>query len=132
MNRMKEVAKALRVNLNEEFTIENEKGVCFLKEDGLFIKSDWLTTNEDTEKLLVELLMGEKKIIKKPFNPTEGQEFWCYDPFEHAFHGIHFEHSNLSHRILEDKQLIFRSEEEAKEYIEFMKNMLKEERGIPV
>lgn len=128
MNKMKEVAKALRVNLKEKFKIKDRNGIYWITEEGLFENSTWLTTNEDTEKLLVELLKGEYEIIREPLAPEEGQEIWLYDPFRASINSVYFSHSNLCHKILENKQLIFRTREEVDEYVEHMRNIISKER----
>lgn len=132
MNRMEGVAKLLRVNLEEKFKIKGSNSTYWITEQGFFEHNNWVIGCQDTEKILVKILMGEYEIIRGPFSPIEGQEFWCYDPFTTTVHRNHFKHSNPSHRILKDKQMIFRTREEVDEYVENIKNTINKERGIPV
>ena len=78
MNKMKDVAVLLGVQLNEEFKIDNTSRdgyrdiyYCALKEDGLYFKD----TKVD-QSLLTDIIAGKIEIIKLPFKPKHGEFYW--------------------------------------------------------
>lgn len=130
MNKMKEIAKLLRVNLKEKFKIKDRNGIYWITKEGLFENSTWLTTNEDTEKLLVGLLKGEYEIIREPFVPEKGQEFWyCNFDDEYEPKCENFDENYIIHKIIVDKQLAFRTKEEVFDYLDSIQSQINKKRS---
>lgn len=72
MNKMKEVANLLGVELGERFNIEDDlDNPYFITEEGLFDCDSY----PDGENL-IKLLNGNAKIIKLPFRHRYGQTYW--------------------------------------------------------
>lgn len=73
-NKMKDVAKVLGVELNEEFRIEGFKEDYKITEKGMQFKTTdggWITDNDT----FVSIIYDNSQIIKKPWKPQEGD---CY------------------------------------------------------
>ncbi|MCD8391545.1 MAG: hypothetical protein LUD03_06885 [Firmicutes bacterium] len=76
MNYMKQVAEMLGVEPGERFRIEGDEADYWLDTNGLnWIERDVCDT-DDT--VLVELLVGKKSIVKKPWKPKDG-DWYVYD-----------------------------------------------------
>lgn len=75
-NYMADVAKMLGVELGEEFHIKNSDGWIYrLNFRGLETKcqeNEWLECN-----LLPKLLKGKLEIVKLPWKPKSGDEYYC-------------------------------------------------------
>ena len=79
-NYMTEVAKMLGVELDEEFTIPNNAVILKISaKDGLMYKfkgdGEWESGASDLQYLLI----GEFEIIKLPWKPAVGMEYWHPD-----------------------------------------------------
>lgn len=82
MSKMKAVAALLGVEIGEEFEInDGYRGSRFrITDEKMEIKSDtdkglrWIEVTGDS---LYELLTGQRKIIKKPWKPKKGEQYWC-------------------------------------------------------
>lgn len=77
MNYMKQIAKMLEVELDEEFNVTGNNGdaLLIIKEDGIYrlFKSKWIKTNY----FLDNLLTGKIEIIKKPILDDNEKEYLC-------------------------------------------------------
>jgi len=73
-NKMRDIAKMLGIEPNEEFKIEGLKEDYRLTEKGLQFKTvdgSWMTDND----MLVSIIYDTSQIIKKPWKPQKGN---CY------------------------------------------------------
>lgn len=76
MNYMENVAKMLGVELEEEFMVTEDDSIYILTKDGLEYKSDdgnWHYANN----VFLNLLDGTTEIIKLPWQPKKGDEYYC-------------------------------------------------------
>lgn len=77
MNRMKEVAALLGVEIGEEFGIEELLDTAYrLTEMALEEKVDGGTWEATSGYNLQLLLNGTRQIIKKPWKPASGEQYW--------------------------------------------------------
>lgn len=76
-NYMKGVAKLLGLELREEFRIEKCQGLFRFTEDGLQrlldSSSSWTLAEPS---ILRELLRGEKTVVKFPWKPDDGEQYY--------------------------------------------------------
>ena len=85
MNKWKEFAEILELELEQEFLLTdvdgNTKGELIYKftEDGLLYKSPtlvkWSKSSSDT---ILRLLNGDYKVVTKPWKPKKGEKYWFY------------------------------------------------------
>lgn len=80
MNYYKQVAEMLGVELGEEFKVSiTETFVYKITENGLRRRyqtdSEWVGSPPVT---LTSLLRGDYSIVKLPWKPKEGEEYWHY------------------------------------------------------
>lgn len=85
MNKWKEFAEILELELEQEFVITdadgNTKGQLIYKftEDGLLYKPptlvNWAKSSSGT---IVRLLNGDYKTVAKPWKPKKGEKYWFY------------------------------------------------------
>ena len=77
-NYMSEIAKILGVNIGEEFIIQNadRKETVILAMDGLRIPFPHGMAEMDDGRLLLEVLQGRYEVIKLPWNPEYGDDFY--------------------------------------------------------
>lgn len=76
MSKMKEVAALLGVEIGEEFGATGKDNTYKITDSGVSYKArggEWLETFGCT---LYELLIGKRKIVKKPWKPKNGEEFF--------------------------------------------------------
>ena len=121
-NKMKEIAGIFGLELGEEFTINGRSSEYYpyvFTEDGLVDKDG------DGVSIPIDLLRGVYTIEKLPFNPKEGERYYtiglCLTVFSH-----HWTNGNY------DKErkllgVVFRTEQEAIEYLSIYKKRLKGE-----
>jgi len=77
MKHMKEVAKMLGVELNENFKVKRysgETGPYALDNNRLY----YVGNKRSDPKMLQELLNGELEIVKLPFKPKDGEPYWFW------------------------------------------------------
>ena len=79
MNNMPNVAKLLGVEINEVFTVKNEKdeemeGVFRIEPYGLYRKQGIAFWEPSIH--LEKLISGEWKLLKIPFKPRAGEAYW--------------------------------------------------------
>lgn len=82
MSKMKEVAKILGVEIGEEFSVTKSGYTYRLTESGMeTISMGGISLGgkriETSGYMLCELLAGRKTIIKKPWRPKYGEQYWC-------------------------------------------------------
>lgn len=100
MNKWKEFAEMLGIELEQEFVLTdvdgNRKDKCTYKitENGIFYKSkiseDWI---KDKPIVVEELLNGCIKVVAKPWKPKKGEEYWYYSDVWKEARGIIWEDS---------------------------------------
>lgn len=84
MNKMKDVAAILGVQLNEEFEIEypghpeyQGDNLFILREDGLYARNkNYQAIKKVDQQWLTDLITGEIKIIHPPFKPKYEEDYW--------------------------------------------------------
>lgn len=82
MNKMKDVAALLGVQLNKEFQVcdldDNQPIIDKFKitETGLVPVSNVVYNPEGTNELLMALIRGDIKLIKSPFKPGYRESYW--------------------------------------------------------
>ena len=78
-NHMAEVAKMLGVELGEEFEIDKlpTRRYKLTENNGLsgIYFGSWVV-DEDSDKILKSLLLGECSIKRKPWKPSKGDKYW--------------------------------------------------------
>ena len=74
-NYMQDVAKMLGVELEEEFHLKDSSVFYKIVNKGLYYKfnTTWYPSSND---LFVKLIMGEVEIIKLPWQPKKGDEYY--------------------------------------------------------
>lgn len=74
-NYMADVAKMLGVELEEEFMIFRVSGTYKFTTEGVEVKSNkrWVVLN----LFLIDLLTGKHRIVKIPWQPKGGDEYYC-------------------------------------------------------
>lgn len=97
MNYMKDVAKILGVELEEEFKIKGFEPIYKITDYGLVIKADsnnWCEMSGDT---FLQLIRGDYVIRKLPWQPKKGEKYYtpslyfdrairyCWDGFPSDF-----------------------------------------------
>lgn len=80
MNYWKQIAEMLGVELEEEFKVSDMKIFTFkfTEDDGLMFKYG---KNEDympSALILTKLLRGDYSVVKLPWKPKKGEEYWHY------------------------------------------------------
>ncbi len=79
-NYMSEVAKMLGVKLGEEFEVTGWNGKFMFDKSGLRIK--YLgCIEEEAEKTLYQLLNGTEQIVRRPWRPKHGADYWFVNVF---------------------------------------------------
>ena len=85
MNKWKQFAKILELDLEQEFLLTdvdgNTKGELIYKftEDGLLYKSPTLVKwSKSSSSTIARLLNGDYKVVSKPWKPKEGEKYWFY------------------------------------------------------
>lgn len=81
MNYYKKIAEMLGVELNEEFSLKNNddeflsSNYKITASDGLLFKwgNNWGRSNR-----IIEIISGRLTIVKLPWKPKEGKEYWYY------------------------------------------------------
>lgn len=114
INRMADVAKMLGVELGEEFKINLCPNVLFKFDmNGVLVqeqtKCSWHSANQ---RVLQELIYGSFEIVKLPWKPKYGDDYWTY-----MFEGYFVEHNKWVDSAWDYIALrcgcVFRTKEEA-------------------
>lgn len=73
-NYMADVAKMLGVELEEEFKIDSSYTIYKFYKNGLCFQCGgaWLRA----DNILIDLIKGDSKIVKLPWQPTKGDEYF--------------------------------------------------------
>lgn len=125
MNYMKQIAQMLGVELDEEFyledvtdggyyiTYDNDKTVFKLSNSGILRKdkhtvSSWIDV---THNYLPELFTGRYTIVKKPWRPKDGEEYYWVDAYKNI-ETYHFDISDTWDLISYSCGNCFRTKEE--------------------
>ena len=75
MNLIPKIAEMLGVGIGENFNVSDSELLFKFGQNGLlFLKDEkvWLMADE----ILADILCGDRKIVKKPFEPKEGETFF--------------------------------------------------------
>ena len=85
MNKWKQFAKILELDLEQEFLLTdvdgNTKGKLIYKftEDGLLYKSPTLVKwSKSSSSTIARLLNGDYKVVSKPWKPKKGEKYFYY------------------------------------------------------
>lgn len=76
MSKMKEVAALLGVEIGEEFKTTGIDNYCRITDSRFEIITVWSEWIEAPANILYELLKEKREIIKKPWKPKNGEEFF--------------------------------------------------------
>lgn len=118
------IAKARNVELGEEFIwrVVGRVERCKVCEDGFYVfEEDKYTQNHYS---LGSFLMGEGEITKLPFEPKLNETYWSYNSCIRADDWIWLDSSfDYRNKML---GLVFRTKEEAENYLPTFKEKLKE------
>lgn len=82
-NLIPEICKLLNIELQERFQIENRTDTFYFTEYGFFkvenenakLENAWVLSQGP---ILIGLLAGNLKIIKLPWKPKRGEEYWTF------------------------------------------------------
>lgn len=117
-NLIPEIAEMLGVELGEEFKIKGYDGLTYKFVDyGLQLSSqnDIGITAIPTNVALVSLLNGNDEIVKLPWKPKEGEDYYTFGSFDKTWEVLQLRW--LQHPFdfaLLDKGWVYCTEEEAK------------------
>ena len=75
-NLIPEIAQMLGVELGEEFKIEGDNRTYWFDLDGLH-SGEYVAEDED-DAMLHDLLCGEVEIVKLPWKPKEGEDYYTF------------------------------------------------------
>lgn len=132
MNYYKQFAAMLGLELGQEFNLTTPYGkkanltTYKITEDGIRYKSatrdDWFAASNE---ILESLLIGELKVVPKPWKPKNGEQYWYYDSKNGAecsyWYGFNYDYYSWK------TGNCFRTEEETKtKGKEIMEELLKE------
>ena len=132
-SKMTEVAKLLGVELGEIFKVtddtfgEYRPYHRFTKSAGIEISDDGVEWERATALVLKCLLMGDVRIVKLPWKPSHGDEYWTPIVNQVAASTLWSKWSNIDNdRYRYEHGLICRTKEEANELTEKLLAMAKE------
>lgn len=77
MSKMKEVAETLGVEIGKEFKVSYADSYYRITDsrfESLTVLGGWIEAPAD---ILYDLLTGKREIIRKPFKPKKGEDYWC-------------------------------------------------------
>lgn len=86
-NYMADIAKMLGVELEEEFKVDSSNAIYKFFENGLCFQCGgaWLRA----DNILIDLIKGDSKIVKLPWQPKEGDVYYYPgDKFNAVYHSI--------------------------------------------
>ena len=125
MSKMKEVAGIFGVELDEEFNIIYSNGEYVEYTPHKFTEEGLIDKDGDGAPILSNLLIGAYTIEKLPFRPEEGQRYYtfglCLNVISRHWTGCNYD---LERKLL---GIVFRTEQEAIEYLPVYKKRLKSE-----
>lgn len=115
-NYMADVANMLGVELEEEFTVPNKVATLKISaKDGLMCKFKDNKNWEYCALYLQELLMGEVEIVKLPWKPCKGAEYWYPNTIFEKVERICWRDSTADYAI-HTLGMCYRTRGEAKEH----------------
>lgn len=117
-NFMYEIAKMLGVEVGEEFTIENadRKETVVLAMDGLHVIQPNNVLGPDHGKLLSKVLQGLYDVVKKPWEPKQGEYFYYPDVKRKAVCRLPWDRQFFDF-AMKALDMIYRSREEAEAHL---------------
>lgn len=125
------VSEILGVELGEEFEIKGFDDLYVLRIDGLHA-IDNKRNLENANPTLVQLLMGNCEIIKKPWKPKLGEKYYSLivndGPVRRIIY-IKWDNDDVDKRRYKNG-FVFKTVEEAEEMAEKISAFVKKERGI--
>lgn len=109
---MADIAKMLGVELEEEFKIDGSNLIYKFFENGLYFRSieGWL----HTDNILIDLIKGDSKIVKLPWQPKVGDVYYRPRDYHTAFSEAvtDFWRDTVNDFALKEAGMIFRTKEE--------------------
>lgn len=115
MNNYEEISKMLGVELKEEFKVKWKSGVRFTNSKYCFTKDglNEVGTIWYAHGILGDILSGKAEIVKSPWKPKNGEQYWHYS--EAWNEGISCEwEGGFNDLLLWKAGNCFRTEEDAK------------------
>lgn len=114
-NLIPEIAKMLGVELGEEFKIKDYELTLTITDKGLMAADDSSETGwTPANALFVVLLNGQDEIIKLPWKPKEGEDYYTFGSFDKTWEVSQLRWLQHPFDIaLLDKGWVFRTQEEA-------------------
>ena len=126
MNYIKDVAeKVLQVGIGEEFNIILDNGEYSIHNPVKFTETD-LVNNDGgiLNGYISTLITGEYKIEKIPFIPEVGEQYWSCDDTIYRYNWD----NTTFHKERKLLGIVFRTEQEAKDYLPTWQKRLEGER----
>lgn len=115
-NLMPEIAKILEIEIGEMFSVNYNGeiiGRCAIYEDGLcYLNEDGSKRPGFDDRLLGKIMRGAAEIIKLPWEPKEGDTYYCVNIFKkriEAYQWIGF----TGEYVLKSLGIVYRTREEA-------------------
>ena len=109
---MADIAKMLGVELEEEFKIDSSDTIYKFYENGLCFQCGgaWLRA----DNILIDLIKGERKIVKLPWQPKVGDVYYRPRDYHTAFSEAvtDFWRDTVNDFALKEAGLIFKTKEE--------------------
>ncbi|MEE1194912.1 MAG: hypothetical protein U0K79_08970 [Phascolarctobacterium sp.] len=117
-NLIPEIAKMLGVEVGEEFTIENKdhKETVVLAADGFHVIQPNNVVGPDHGKLLSKVLQGLYDVVKKPWEPKEGEYFYYPDVKRKAVCRLPWD-SQFFDFAMKALDMVYRTQEEAEAHL---------------
>lgn len=117
-NLMPDVAKLLGVELGDEFIIENadRKETVVLAADGFHVIQPNDVLGPDHGKLLSKVLQGLYDVVKKPWEPKEGEYFYYPDVKRKAVCSLPWD-SQFFDFAMKALDMVYRTKEEAEAHL---------------
>lgn len=90
-----ELAKMFGLELEEEFKIESDKDMFrFVEDDLQYYNKQYKEWTGCSLESIVRVFDGDDEIIKIPFKPTYGDEYWCVCQGTESIRPIQFTWTN--------------------------------------
>ena len=114
MNYIKEVAKLLGCEVGEEFNIMHNTGLYSTYSPFKFTETSLVDKDgNNVNEVIFPLITGEYKIEKIPFIPKVGEYYWSYnDSIRRCIW-----YNTTFHKERKLLGIVFRTEQEAKDYL---------------
>ena len=127
-NKMKELAGIFGLQLGEEFNVKYNDGEYLEYNPYTFTEDGLIDKDGDGTPIPISLLRGIYTIEKLPFRPKKGERYYTCDS-NLTVHNFGWTECgfDLERQLL---QVVFRTEQEAIEYLPVYKKRLKGEEGF--